>query len=95
MRFFVSETKIKPNQGPRSSITAGGKTMNDRVDMFPLSFAWDHQRKMLEEAGLASRLRQAREQSEPGSRGPDSRGSALARWIADLLGLRSSKRLLG
>jgi hypothetical protein len=50
---------------------------------------------MLEEAGLASRLRQAREQSEPGSRGPDSRGSALARWIADLLGLRSSKRLLG
>jgi hypothetical protein len=69
--------------------------MNDRVDMFILSLARDHQRKMLEEAGLASRLHQAREQSEPDTRGPDSRGSALARWMADLFGLRSRKQLLG
>ncbi len=69
--------------------------MNDRVDMFTLSLARDRQRRMLEEAGLAGRLHQAREQSDPDNRGPDSRGAALARWMADLLGLRSRKQLLG
>ena len=64
--------------------------MNDRVDMFTLYLARDHQYRMLEEAGLASKLHQAREQSEP-----DTRGSALARWMTDLLGLRSRKQLLG
>lgn len=64
--------------------------MNDRVDMFTLLLARDHQHKLLEEAGLISKLHQASEQSEP-----ETKGSALARWMADLLGLRSRKQLLG
>ena len=64
--------------------------MQDYSGSFLIYLARDNQNRILKEAGISQQLHQAHEQSET-----RAKGFAFATWLSDVMGLRSSKKLLG